>query len=619
MKMWGGSAKIQPLVNLLKSPLFWRIAASLFLFAVFSMWAYNRYPVYWDVPNFYAEDGTIFAQNVIDKGFWGALFTSFNGYFIFGVYLLEGLAFLLNDLFFDGSLLDLSKTLGLVSYLFWAFLCTLPVLLFWHDVKRKFWLILLSVSLAVLPLPGFNYAVFTVGNLKFAFMYIAFLLLIKRWRLPSNSRWVYAIDASLVICAFTNATVYLLLPFALLPYWPGWKPLRAPITLFKSLLHNRGFISLLGLLVLVSLQILYIVLRGGIDHIEGYLQEPYEMAKTIEIFLHRTLLFPFDHMMVKDLSNSVVVLGTLVLIIGLWKIARREDRPIVIFGLWAALVTTALFVSQRTGTSHLFNNYTTSGPDHFFYTQNLIILFTAIYVICRRLDTFTNRRLVFGGAVLLCLIPAASLANADVGQGALNYRTIGSFRYAVQQVCHTTTNNPLQVPVYPTEAIKMPVDRDTYCNESAEQYIPDRQPLPLVPTSQYFTIGSDTLTQTFTANYNQLNGVSIFFATFGGGSPSKYKLVLMDAECQTTLRATVFSSLLLKDNAYSNVRFTEINTSKNVRYCFTIQPETLVPNTPPLAIRLGEPGGLPEETTQKNTQDLPEDVVFDVLYKPHIP
>ena len=71
MKMWGGSAKIQPLVNLLKSPLFWRIAASLFLFAVFSMWAYNRYPVYWDVPNFYAEDGTIFAQNVIDKGFLG--------------------------------------------------------------------------------------------------------------------------------------------------------------------------------------------------------------------------------------------------------------------------------------------------------------------------------------------------------------------------------------------------------------------------------------------------------------------------------------------------------------------------------------------------------------------
>lgn len=603
------------LLNILTSPITKRVAVYLLAFAVISVWAYNRYPVYWDTPNFYAEDGTIFAQHILDKGFWGALFTSFNGYFIFGVYLLEGLAFLFTDVFWGGNLLDLSQSLGLVSYLFWAFLCTLPLLLFWNDVKRKSWLILITVSLAVLPLPSFNYAVFTVGNLKFSFLFIALLLLIKRWRLPSNSRWVYAIDASLVLCAFTNATVYLLLPFALISYWPGWKRLRT-IAVYKNLLHNRSFISLLVMVGLVCLQIIYIIARGGVDQIEGYMQEPFELAKSVEIFLHRTLLFPFDHLFAKQITNGVVVFGSILLVFVLWKFARREDRPIVILGLWASFMASVLFASQRTGVSRLFNDYTTSGPDHFFYTQNLIILFVVLYILARRLDTLKNKRAMIIGGALLCVIPAAGLANHDVGQASLASRETGSFRYAAQQACRNTSDDPIQVPVYPVSVANFPLDRATYCTPELDAYIPDRQPLGLAPlNNNYLQLTTEPFKQTFTAKYNQLSGVSVLLATFGGVGHSTYTLRLLDETCQTTIRTSQIRGLLVQDNSFVSMSFEPISSSKDQEYCFSIVPENLEPGKPPLAIFFSAPEIYLEGNATKGDNPLSEDVVFDLLYR----
>lgn len=603
------------LLKILTSPVTKRVVVYLLAFAIIAAWAYNRYPVYWDTPNFYAEDGTIFAQHILDKGFWGALFTSFNGYFIFGVYLLEGLAFLFADIFWEGNLLDLSQSLGLVSYLFWAFLCTLPLLLFWNDVKRKSWLILITVSLAVLPLPSFNYAVFTVGNLKFSFLFIALLLLIKRWRLPSTSRWVYAIDASLVLCAFTNATVYLLLPFALLPYWPGWKQVRS-IAFLKKLLHNPSFISLLVMVGLVCLQIIYIVMRGGVDQIEGYMQEPFELAKSVEIFLHRTLLFPFDHLFAKQMTNGIVVLASILLVFVLWKFARREDRPIVIMGLWASFIASVLFASQRTGVSRLFNDYTTSGPDHFFYTQNLIILFVVLYILARRLDALADKRAMIIGGVLLCVIPVAGLTNHDVGQASLASRETGSFRYAAQQACRNTSEDPIQVPVYPVSVANFPLDRTTYCTPELDAYIPERQPLALKPyNNNYWPLTADPVTQTFTAKYDQLSGVSVLLANFGGVGHSTYTMRLLDATCQTTIRTSELRGLLVQDYSYANISFAPIPLSKDQKYCFSISPASLEPGKPPLATFFSAPDIYLEGNATKGGNPLSEDVVFDLLYR----
>jgi hypothetical protein len=51
-----------------------------------------RFPNLLQYPNFYAEDGSVFLQNIIDKGVAGSLLTPFNGYFITGLYLLCDIA-----------------------------------------------------------------------------------------------------------------------------------------------------------------------------------------------------------------------------------------------------------------------------------------------------------------------------------------------------------------------------------------------------------------------------------------------------------------------------------------------------------------------------------------------
>src|SRR3990167_8581423 len=50
---------------------------------------YYRFPNNFSAPNFYAEDGYIFGDTIIKNGFWQALLTTFNGYYIWGVYMLE--------------------------------------------------------------------------------------------------------------------------------------------------------------------------------------------------------------------------------------------------------------------------------------------------------------------------------------------------------------------------------------------------------------------------------------------------------------------------------------------------------------------------------------------------
>jgi hypothetical protein len=612
--------KLAKSLQLLKSPILGRLVVCFSLFLVIVWLAYNRYPTYLDAPNFYGEDGPIFAKNVTEHGFWSTLFTPFNGYLIVGLYLLEGLGFLINNLFFAGNLLNLPQSLAIVSYAVWGILCTLPVALFWNDVKRRSLLLLLALALALVPLPGFNYALFgTIGNYKFAFMFVAFLLIIKRWRTPAGSKLIYWLDAGLALCVLTNATTYLLLPFTLLPYWPGRKNLKKD--LITKLLHNKSFVSLMVVFGVGLLQLVYIALRGGVDELAGYLQEPFEFAKTIEIFLQRTLLFPFDHGFAKQLSDPIVIFMTLFLAAVLWKIARREDRRIVVFGFWTALMATTLFVSQRTGVSQFFSNYQSSGTDHFFYAQNMVMIFTAMFVIARRVDILEGRRLRAVGFLILALVPIMAFANNDVGKNELMNRGTGSLWYATQQACETTPLDPLVVPIYPVGAPTFTLDRKTYCTKQVESFVPAREPVPVAPfADQYYTVGSgDTLTQTFTAHYNNLRGVSPFFATFGGGSTSTYRLNVMDEACQKTFRSTTFSALPIDDNAYFDVRFDPITNSKGKRYCFSVVPEKLVPNTPPLAIRLSEPDIYPEELAKKNGADLQEDAVFDVLYKPFTP
>lgn len=599
----------------LRSPTGKRLLTGLGVFVVCSLLAYWRYPTYLRSPNFYAEDGTVFATNIIHMGFLRSLITPFNGYFIWGIYLLEGVGFTLNHLFFGGNFLALPQSLALASYGFWGLLATLPLLLFWNNVK-KIWLILMGLGLAMMPMPSFNYAVLgTIGNDKFVFLFIAFLLIIKRWQLPAKSPWVYLIDALLVICAFTNASTYLLFPFALVPYWPGYRHLKQ-LKFYKELIKNRSFISLIVMGILSATQLAYVALKGGVSTLQNYMQQPFQYSKSIEIFIHRTLLFPFDFWGAKHLNDVITICLLIILIAVLWRFSRKKDRILVVFGFWTALTATALFVSQRPGVSQFYSHYQSSGTDNFFYTQNMVMLFTVMYVLAHYLKNIKHlSRATFLIGAFLVFIPLSMLASNDIGRNATMNRATGTLEYATQQACEATHGNTIKVAVYPESAQFLSLSSRTYCNVQVLSYIPARQPLPLVPANNdYVLVAKNTVDQVFTASYPDLDGISIYFSTFGG-TAGTYKLSLYNQSCTVHLRSTTFNASDAQDNSYFDIHFPYIANSKDHDYCYTVSPSHLIPNKPSLAIQLSSPTLYPAGHTTENGKVLSDDVVFDLLYK----
>lgn len=588
---------------------------SLAALVVFGLIAYLRYPTYITAPNFYAEDGTVFGLNVAQHGFLHALFSPFNGYFVFGIYLLEGAGFVLNWVQ-GGTFLDLPQALAVASYAFWGLLAALPLLLFWNDMRRKIWLVLIGLSLVILPMPSFNYAVLgTVGNCKFAFLFIAFLLIIKRWRLAAGSKWVYLLDAALIVCIFTDASVYMLLPFALVPYWPGIAKLRTA-GFWKSLLHNRGFMSLVGMGVLAASQLAYITMKGGVNTLQGYLQEPFQFGKTIEIFVHRTLLYPFDFSIAKHLNDVLVVVILLALLGVLWFYTEKRDRLIILFGLWTALSASAIFVSQRPGVSQFFSHYQSSGTDHFFYAQNMVMVVAVLFPLARYIERRTLSRHTWVLAALVMLTPFAMFAHNDIGHAKDMNRTTGPLLYATQQACAMTTGATVQVPVYPEGVPHLPLARRAFCTPRVTAFIPRLEPLKLTPSgNHYIELSTSRVSQTFRADYPDLSGVSLFLSTFATTSSSQYRLSLLDASCQHTLRQATFSANTLADNSYFDIRFTPVSNSKNRTYCFRVSSVRQEPGKPSIAVQLSAPNSYSQGAAAQDGNTLNEDVVFDLLYR----
>jgi hypothetical protein len=599
----------------LKSPTGKRLLVGLGALIVFSLLACWRYPTYLRSPNFYAEDGTVFATNMVHMGFFRSLMTPFNGYFIWGIYLLEEVGFILNHVFFGGNFLALPQSLAIASYGFWGLLAALPLLLFWNDIK-KIWLILIGLGLAMMPMPSFNYAVLgTIGNDKFVFLFIAFLLIIKRWRLPAKSPWIYPIDAALVVCAFTNASTYLLFPFALVPYWSGYRQFKQ-VEFYKKLLKNRSFISLVVMGILAASQLAYVALKGGVSTLQNYMQQPFQYDKSIEIFIHRTLLFPFDFWGAKHLNDVTTVCLLIILGTILWRYSRSKDRIVIVFGFWTALTATALFVSQRPGVSQFYSHYQSSGTDNFFYTQNMVMLFSVMYVLTRYIES-TKRlsRATFLIGMFLIWIPLSMFIGNDIGRNATMNRATGTLEYATQQACVSSHGSTITVPVYPESAQFLKLNRTTYCTAQVLTYIPAHQPLPLTPAdNDYVLVSKNTVDQVFTATYLDLNGISVYFSTFGG-TTGTYKLSLYNKSCTVRLRSTTFNASDAQDNSYFDIHFPYIANSKGQEYCYTVSAVHLIPDKPSLAIQLSSPTLYPAGRATENGKALSDDVVFDLLYK----
>lgn len=426
---------------------------------------YLRYPFALDSPNFYAEDGKDFLVNLIEKGPIAGSLTVFNGYLIVGQYLVGVAAEFINALLFQGKFVHLPESIAIASYGFFGVVCMLPWLLF----RRKLGSLVAFLTVVVLwitPLGGYDYAVIgTIGNLKFAFLFIATLLILYR-NDESLCRKIWQfilIDIVLLLCVLTNIVTLGLIPLILIRYrhdlYDIWKRKKGAL---KALLYNPAFISatILALLSAVYVLLVYI---NGVPKLPGYLDGPLDKSAMLALVYRAStygILFPLSLYM----NNFYALISILLALI----VALRSKYrwTLLLIGYVMALNVIG-FVYNRPGVSGYFAAYDAGvWPGHFFYAGTMLFVFGLALLGSYRFNRMKILTQAVSALVIVSLafmvFPAAGYTKKDVyGE------TTPSIRAQLVDKCRNRGVEPdkeLTLTIYPTPAWTMSLARHHVCN-----------------------------------------------------------------------------------------------------------------------------------------------------------
>lgn len=421
-----------------------------------------RYPLNFDIPNFYAEDGSVFVENILDKGWLAALLTPFNSYFVVLQYGTVYAGMVINQLV--GSGFDtLPKAIAIASYLSLALVCTLPWILFWKRLG-VIWTVLAILFLLFVPLGASDFTVIgTIGNLKFAFFFAAFLLALYRVDTelcPEHSKRIYVVDFLLLLCLFTNILVVALLPLVLYRYRNLLRSLISA-SLFRAIKQNPGLISV-GLLGFISLVYIVTVTLLGIPEMKGYLDGPLHLKGLINALYRSSwygVLYPFYTTM-----NFIAIIGLLLLTPAILMV--KKYRTVSFFGLWAIFISAAGFVMNRPGVTEFFLQYTADGgPGQFFYGSTMIFIFLIFYLSA---DWFNGLKWKAKVLTIFAIAVYAAWAFPYAGDGLRSYARYSSrptIYQAIEAACSKQDGpNRIQLEIYPAPEWQMDIDKEIVCN-----------------------------------------------------------------------------------------------------------------------------------------------------------
>lgn len=430
---------------------------------------FQRFPNNALHPNFYAEDGTFFFKHLFEDGFLASLVTPFNGYFVWGLFILGEVALLLAKLSSKPELVAFPAAMAWVSYAFLGLCASAPIIFLRRSVSPALALIL-WLSLSFVPMLGSDFAIIgTLGNLKFAFLYLATLLFLYRATLGPDSRRHWLVDAGVLVCAYTAPTVYFAVAlFGLERLWYLGPKTPGPLA---EKLKTHGMMSFVVLGLALIPQVVF-VLANGIPALPGYLDGPYRWSATVELYLGRTLLHSFLFWRLKNFNDTgVVVLCLALAIFAAWAVRRSKASLEVLFTLALALLGSFLFIMNRPGVSAHFDAYRSSGPDQFFFAQNMIFLLTCAIV----LEAFVRRVPRVRAWILLAafvMVYVDADRAGSFGRKDFMQHSRGSIHHHQKHVCAKTLNaDPNQdvtIEVYPTAGWTMSVPRNQLCGGETE-------------------------------------------------------------------------------------------------------------------------------------------------------
>jgi hypothetical protein len=291
------------------------------------------------------------------------------------------------------------------------------------------------------------------------FLYIAFLLVIYRYKRLSSKQYLL-IDACLLLCVLTNATVVLLVPLTLLPYFTN-------LVKTRKLVINLPVVSASALTAISFLYLAAVYLRG-IPKDPGYLDAPFKIQSILP-FVDRNTLYAWTYP-ITSMLNSYFVAALLVLTgFVLYRVykSNKTERLFIIVLLWTLFISIALLIINRSGLGDFFLTYNhKGGPDQFFYAQSMVVIFATGWLFKDRI-----RNLKLGGAAWLITGVAIYLSLAiphgtSFGGSSVVYKDMKTIRPNLVKACKEYAHKPNAiVQIYPNTYWQWSLSYNTACKD----------------------------------------------------------------------------------------------------------------------------------------------------------
>jgi hypothetical protein len=555
---------------------------------------YLRFPQSFHYANFFAEDGSVFLNNYMHEGIFKSMFIPFNGYFISGLYLCVFIADIINRILFSGELITLAKSFALTSYLLLG-LCAASVLVLYRFLGLLTCTVI-ALLITTLPLPNTTHQLIgTIGNLKWIFFFLAYIAtlfwIIYRHKL--SMKRAVALSIVLLTCIYTNAYSYLALGILTVVYlWDIFTELQQKRQKYKTVLINFAKHPTIQLLIITGLlatfQLIFVKIHG-IPVIPGYLNTPFDWSRGIEIIGGRTLLFELVFRIWGHLSDWIVVVLSISFFASGFYFLQDTRLYIFVSSFIVSITATLLFIATRPGISGEFHGYGSTGPDHFFYAQNLIMYIPFVLIITALCTKIIKNNKFSQGATLVILVVLllVNITHRDfISRNNLMESMTGTLGQNILKQCKTINQGVLTLPLYPIGiGFILTVDQSNCkdINKTIHSAI-DNISNP-INTSKALTIGKEIeFKQTFVAQHEDLDGIKIILSTYGQKSyVNTYQLLLMDETCSKVFSRSEVGKELFDNYPYI-IHFPVLPDSYGKKYCFTLQ-ETHSKTNAMLAIR----------------------------------
>jgi hypothetical protein len=405
------------------SSLFQFIAAT----ALGTLLLFARAPGAYLEPALFAEDWC-WTSAVCSRGFWDTALHSRGDYRIVGNIALIWLA-VQWAIVGCGDVFLVPQCLALISYVFFAAVAALPILLLRRQLATAYrwlaWLLACTLPLGIHSEPPWS-GVEILGrsvNVGYAFFYIAFVLLWYRAAEVRSFRAAWPTDLALLACTATNPLCIGLLPAAAWPAVRRWlRDGESPARILAS-----GSVRSLIVLAVACLAV------NGLPSARPVGHDPspaVSFASAVEMSVSRGLLYPLVWPIYRMLSTATALALAGVAAIVAWRCAEPRHRGVVLGGLATVALASVVLVMRRGELAAFLGGYRTTFPDRYFYAQNLVAMLLMVVVAGDMAARLRGRRLAWlpavalGGLALAAVMhePPWRIAGSQVlvaGQGAV--------------------------------------------------------------------------------------------------------------------------------------------------------------------------------------------------------